>query len=333
MFSGGSMRRREFITLVCGAAATWPLAARAHPASKVWRIGILDTASREQNVGNITAFLKGMRDLGYVEGQNLVIDYRTADGHTDQLPGLVSELVTLRVDVIVLRGTPEVLAVKHANAAIPVVMSGVVDPVALGVAVSLSHPGGSITGMSSSVTVLEAKRIQLLKELAPNLKRLAVLGDFSNPAVAMQWEEVRAAAPSLAIEAQRFALRGAEDVTRVFQELVSQKFDAIRVGVDGVTRPNRGLIISLAAMHKLPAIYAASEFAADGGLIAYGANYPALYARAAGIVDKLFKGAHPADIPVEQPTKFDLVVNLRTAKALGLDVPPTLLASADEVIE
>jgi putative ABC transport system substrate-binding protein len=327
------MRRREFITLVGGAAATWPLATRAQPSGKVWRIGILDTANRDQNGGNVTAFLKGMRERGYVEGQNLVIDYRTADGHSDQLPGLVSELVNLRVDVIVLRGTPEVLAVKRANAAIPVVMSGVVDPVGLGVADSLSHPGGNITGMSSSVTVLEAKRIQLLKELVPKLKRLAVLGDFDNPAVAMQWDEVRAAAPSLAIEAQHFVLRSAEDITRVFEELVSQKFDAVRVGVDGVTRPNRGLIISLAAMHKLPAIYAASEFAADGGLMAYGANYPALYARAAGIVDKLFKGAHPADIPVEQPTKFDLVVNLKTAKALGLDVPPTLLAGADEVIE
>jgi putative tryptophan/tyrosine transport system substrate-binding protein len=327
------MRRREFVTLVGCAAALWPPGAWAQLAGKVWRIGILDTASREQNAGNVTAFLKGMRDLGYVEGQNLVIDYRTADGRSDQLPGLVSELVNLKVDVIVLRGTPEVLAVKQANATIPVVMSGVVDPVALGVAASLSHPGGNITGMSSSVTVLEAKRIQLLKELVPKLRRLAVLGDFSNPAVAMQWEEVRAAAPSLAIDAQRFALRSAEDVTRVFPELVNQKFDAIRVGVDGVTRPNRGLIINLAAIHKLPAIYAASEFAADGGLMAYGANYPALYARAAGIVDKLFKGAHPADIPVEQPTKFDLVVNLKTSKALGLEVPPTLLAGADEVIE
>jgi putative tryptophan/tyrosine transport system substrate-binding protein len=327
------MQRREFMTLVSGGAATWPLWAWAQPAGKVWRIGLLDTASREQNAGNVAAFLKGMRDLGYVEGQNLSIYYRTADGHSDQLPGLVSELVNLKVDVIVLRGTPEVLAVKRANAAIPVVMSGVVDPVALGVADSLSHPGGNITGMSSSVTVLEAKRIQILKELVPKLRRLAVLGDFDNPAVAMQWEEVRAAAPSLAIEAQRFLLRSAEDVTRVFEELVSQKFDAIRVGVDGVTRPNRGLIISLAAIHKLPAIYAASEFATDGGLMAYGANYPALYTRAAGIVDKLLKGGHPADIPVEQPTKFDLVVNLKTSKALGLDVPPTLLARADEVIE
>jgi putative tryptophan/tyrosine transport system substrate-binding protein len=326
------MRRRELIGLVGGAAA-WPFVVRAQQGGKVWRIGILDTAIREKNADNLEAFLKGLRDFGYVEGQNLVIDYRTDDGRSEQLPGLVSELLDLKVDAVVVRGTPEVLALKRASSTIPIIMSGVVDPVGLGIAASLSHPGGNITGMSSSVTVLEAKRIQLLKELIPKMKRLAVLGDFDNPAVAMQWEEVRAAAPSLAIEAQRFALRKSEDVGRAFEELVSQQFDAIRVGVDGVTRPNRGLIISLAATHKLPAIYAASEFAVDGGLIAYGANYPALYARAAGIVDKIFKGAHPADIPVEQPTKFDLVLNLKTSKALGLDVPPTLLARADEVIE
>jgi putative tryptophan/tyrosine transport system substrate-binding protein len=326
------MKRREFMTLVGGAAA-WPFVVRAQQGSKVWRIGILDTATREKNADNLDAFLKGLRDFGYVEGQNLVIDYRTDDGRSEQLPRLVSELLDLKVDAVVVRGTPEVLALKRASSTIPIVMSGVVDPVGSGIAASLSHPGGNITGMSSSVTVLEAKRIQLLKELIPKMKRLAVLGDFDNPAVAMQWEEVLAAAPSLAIEVQRFALRKSEDVSRAFEELVSQKFDAIRVGVDGVTRPNRGLIISLAASHKLPAIYAASEFAADGGLISYGANYPALYARAAGIVDKIFKGARPADIPVEQPTKFDLVLNLKTSKALGLDVPPTLLARADEVIE
>ena len=251
----------------------------------------------------------------------------------ERLPDLVSELLRLKVDLIVLRGTPEVTAVKNATSTIPVVMTAVADPVRLGVAMSLAHPGGNITGLSSFVTDLEAKRVELLKELVPGMKLMAALGDFSNPAVANQWEEVQIAARSLAIEAQRFEVRSAADVRRAFEVAIRERVEAIRVGVDGVTRPNRRLIIDLAAMHKLPAIYAAKEFADDGGLMAYGTNYPSLYFRAASFVDKILKGANPAEIPVEQPTKFDLIVNLKTAKALGLTVPYPLLARADEVIE
>ena len=325
------MQRREFITLLGGAAA-WPLAARAQQ-QKVWRIGMLDTASRELNSANLAVFYKELRDFGYVEGQNLIIEYRSADGRNERLPDLVSELLRLNVDLIVVRGTPEVLAIKNATSTIPVVMSAVVDPVGLGVAASLRRPGGNITGMSSIVTELEAKRVELLKELVPGMKRMALLGDFRNSAVAMQWDEVQIAARSLGIEAQRFDVRSTADVNRAFEVAIREHVDAIRVGVDGVTRPNRRLIIDLAAMHKLPTIYAAREFADDGGLIAYAANYAHLYLRAASFVDKIFKGANPADIPVEQPTKFDLIVNLKTAKALGLTVPYTLLARADEVIE
>ena len=325
------MQRREFITLLGGAAA-WPLAARAQQ-QKVWRIGMLDTASRELNSANLAVFYKELRDFGYVEGQNLIIEYRSADGRNERLPDLVSELLRLNVDLIVVRGTPEVLAIKNATSTIPVVMSAVVDPVGLGVAASLRRPGGNITGMSSIVTELEAKRVELLKELVPGMKRMALLGDFRNSAVTMQWEEVQIAARSLGIEAQRFDVRSTADVNRAFEVAIREHVDAIRVGVDGVTRPNRRLIIDLAAMHKLPTIYAAREFADDGGLIAYAANYAHLYLRAASFVDKIFKGANPADIPVEQPTKFDLIVNLKTAKALGLTVPYTLLARADEVIE
>jgi putative ABC transport system substrate-binding protein len=326
------MQRREFITLLGGAAAAWPLAARAQQ-QKVWRIGMLDTASRELNSANLAVFYKELRDFGYVEGQNLIIEYRSADGRNERLPDLVSELLRLNVDLIVVRGTPEVLAIKNATSTIPVVMSAVVDPVGLGVAASLRRPGGNITGMSSIVTELEAKRVELLKELVPGMKRMALLGDFRNSAVAMQWDEVQIAARSLGIEAQRFDVRSTADVNRAFEVAIREHVDAIRVGVDGVTRPNRRLIIDLAAMHKLPTIYAAREFADDGGLIAYAANYAHLYLRAASFVDKIFKGANPADIPVEQPTKFDLIVNLKTAKALGLTVPYTLLARADEVIE
>jgi putative tryptophan/tyrosine transport system substrate-binding protein len=327
------MRRREFIAALGGAAAAWPLAARAQQAGKVWRIGILDTATRELNTDNLAAFYKGLRDFGYVEGQNLIIEYRSANGRIERLPDLVSELLRLKVDLIVLRGTPEVTAVKNATSTIPVVMTAVADPVRLGVAVSLAHPGGNITGLSSFVTDLEAKRVELLKELVPGMKLMAALGDFSNPAVANQWEEVQIAARSLAIEAQRFEVRSAADVSRAFEVAIRERVEAIRVGIDGVTRPNRRLIIDLAAMHKLPAIYAAKEFADHGGLMAYGTNYPSLYFRAASFVDKILKGANPAEIPVEQPTKFDLIVNLKTAKALGLTVPYPLLARADEVIE
>jgi putative ABC transport system substrate-binding protein len=325
------MQRREFITLLGGAAA-WPLAARAQQ-QKVWRIGMLDTASRELNSANLAVFYKELRDFGYVEGQNLIIEYRSADGRNERLPDLVSELLRLNVDLIVVRGTPEVLAIKNATSTIPVVMSAVVDPVGLGVAASLRRPGGNITGMSSIVTELEAKRVELLKELVPGMKRMALLGDFRNSAVTMQWEEVQMAARSLGIEAQRFDVRSAADVNRAFEVAIKEHVDAIRVGVDGVTRPNRQLIIDLAAMHKLPAIYAAREFADEGGLIAYAANYAHLYLWAANFVDKIFKGANPADIPVEQPTKFDLVINRKTAKAIGLTVPYTLLVRADEVIE
>ena len=326
------MRRREFITLI-GGAATWPLTARAQQPERMRRIGILDTANRELNSANLAVFYKELQNFGYVEGKNLIIEYRSADGRNERLPDLVSELLRLNVDLIVVRGTPEVLAIKNATSTIPVVMSAVVDPVGLGVAASLNRPGGNITGMSSIVTELEAKRVELLKELVPGMKRMALLGDFRNSAVTMQWEEVQMAARSLGIEAQRFDVRSAADVNRAFEVAIKEHVDAIRVGVDGVTRPNRQLIIDLAAMHKLPAIYAAREFADEGGLIAYAANYAHLYLWAANFVDKIFKGANPADIPVEQPTKFDLVINRKTAKAIGLTVPYTLLVRADEVIE
>jgi putative ABC transport system substrate-binding protein len=327
------MRRRDFITLIGCTAAAWPLAARAQRAGKVWRLGILDTATRELNTDNLAAFYKGLRNFGYVEGQNLIIEYRSANGRIEHLPDLVSELLRLNVDLIVVRGSPEVTALKNATSTIPVVMTAVADPVRLGVAVSLAHPGGNITGLSSFVTDLEAKRVELLKELVPGMKLMAVLGDFSNFAIANQWEEVQIAARSLAIEAQRLDVRSAADVSRVFEVAIRERVEAILVGVDGVTRPNRRLIIDLAARHKLPAIYAAREFADDGGLMVYGTNYPSLYFRAASFVDKILKGANPADIPVEQPTKFDLIVNLKTAKTLDLTVPYPLLARADEVIE
>jgi putative ABC transport system substrate-binding protein len=327
------MRRRDFMTLVGGAATAWPLAARAQQVGKIWRIGMLDTVSRELNSANMGVFLEKLREYGYVEGKNLIIDYRSAGGRNERLAELVSQLIGLNPDVVVLRGTPEALAVKNATSTIPVVMSAVVDPVGIGVAASLSRPGGNFTGMSSVVTELEAKRLGILKEVVPGIKRMGVLGDHKNPAVQMEWEEVQIAARSLMIDAVRFDVRRAADVSHAFDVAVSEKLDALRVGVDGTTRPNRQLIIDLAAIHKLPAIYSAKEFVDEGGLIAYAVSYVDLYRRAASLVEKIFKGAKPSELPIERPAKFELVLNFKTASALGLTFPPGVLAIADEVIE
>jgi putative ABC transport system substrate-binding protein len=328
---GQPMRRREFITLFGGAAA-WPLAARAQQ-NKVWRIGMLDTASRELNAANMNAFLQSLRDLGYVEGQNLTVDYRTAAGSSEPLPGLVSELLRLKVDVIVLRGTREAMAVKNATSTVPVVMTAVGDPVGSGIIAALARPGGNFTGMTSFTTELAAKRVELLREVIPTAKLVAAIQDGGNPNTAEQWEQIRTAARTLGVEALNFVVGNAEDVSRAFDEATRKRVDAIYVDVASVTRANRHLIVELAAHHKLPAMYSAREFVEDGGLMTYGVSYPQLYARAASLVDKIFKGAKPADLPVEQPTKLELVINLRTTRALALEVPPTLLALADEVIE
>jgi putative tryptophan/tyrosine transport system substrate-binding protein len=327
------LKRREFITLLGGAAVARPLAARAQQGSKSWRIGMLDTASRKLNEANVAAFNKGLRQLGHVEGQNLIIEYRSAEGRNERLPGLVSELLHLKIDIIVLRGTSEALAVKNATTAIPVVMSAVGDPVGSGVVSSLARPGGNITGLSSFVPELETKRLELLREIVPGMKRMGGLRDFRNTGYAISWKQVQTAAQSLAIEVHDFDVRNAEDIRRAFELATRERVAAIIVGIDGVTRGNDRLIAELAASNKLPTIYPAREFADDGGLMAFGVSYPHLYFRAATFVDKIFKGAKPADLPVEQPTELELVINLRTAKALGLDLPATVLARANEVIE
>jgi putative ABC transport system substrate-binding protein len=301
--------------------------------TKIWRIGMLDTAQRELNAANMNAFLQRLRELGYVEGQNLAIDYRTASDHSELLPGLVSELLRLKVDVFAVRGTPEALAIKNATATLPVVMTAVADPVGAGIVGSLAHPGGNFTGMVSFATELAGKRIEMLRELIPAAKLVAAIEDPGNPANTIQWEVIRDAARTLGIEALRLDVRNAEDVIRAFDEARRQRVDAIYVDVNSVTRANQRLIVELAARHKLPAIYSAREFLDAGGLITYGVSYPQLYFRAASFVDKIFKGAKPADLPVEQPARLEVVVNLKAAKALSLTVPQSLLFAADEVIE
>jgi putative tryptophan/tyrosine transport system substrate-binding protein len=328
------MRRRDFMAVLAGATTVGTRRnAVAQQTTRVWRIVMLDTAPRHLNGPNLEAFYKRLQELGYVEGENLKLDYRSADGRNEHLPHLVSELVDSRPDIIVLRGTPEALAVKNAATTISVVMSAVNDPVGIGVAASLRRPGGNFTGMSVAVTELGIKRAEYLKEIVPGLKRIAFLGDLRNPAAVLAWDNVQRAGRSLGIDTLLFDVRSAEEVSRAFEAAFTQRVQGLQVSIDGTTRPNRRLIVDLAASYKLPAIYTAREFIEAGGLISYATDYAHLYSRAATFVDRIFKGANPAELPIERPTKFELVINLKTAKALGLDIPPTILARADEVIE
>ncbi len=326
------MRRREFIVLATGAAAL-PLAARAQQAGKVWRVGMLDTTSAALNAKNIDAFRAGMRALGYVEGQNLIIEYRSFDGRIERLPQLAAELVKLKCDVIVTRGTPPALAAKKVAGPIPIVMAAIGEPVESGMVESLARPGGNVTGMSAFVTQLTQKRIELLKELVPSITRVGALDNLTNASVPAQWDETKLAAQTLGLQALMFDVRKPEDIALSFEAMIAKNVNALAVGNDSVVIASREQIAGLAARHKIPSIYASREYVDAGGLIAYAAHYPDLYRRAAAYVDKIFKGVKPADLPVEQPTKLEIVVNLKAAKALGLTVPPTLLARADEVIE
>jgi putative ABC transport system substrate-binding protein len=328
-----NVKRREFITLLGGAVAAWPLTARAQSTAKVWRLGMLDTTAASLNAANLNAFKQAMRQFGYVEGQNLVVEYRSGDGHIERFPQLAVELVRLNVDIIVTRGTPAALAAKKATATVPIVMAAIGEPVETGMVASLARPGGNVTGLSAFVTELTAKRIKIMREVIPQLSRIALIDNMANQSVPAQWGETQRAALAFGIQPQLYDVRKAEDIERVFRSAVAQRVDALSVENDSVVIANRVRIAELAAKHRLPAIYATREFVDAGGLSSYAAHHPDLYRRAATYVDKIFKGAKPADLPVEQPTKFELVINLKTAKALGLDVPPTLLARADEVIE
>jgi putative ABC transport system substrate-binding protein len=327
------MDRRTFLGSVsCGVLAV-PLGASAQQQGKVWRIGMLETVSRELNAANLDAFQSGLRELGYVEGRNLIIEYRSADGRSERFPGLVAELIGLKVDLIVTRGTPASLAAKRATRTIPVVMANAGEPVETGLVSSLARPGGNITGLSSLSVRIEAKRLGLLRELVPGIARIAALYNMSSPANPPQWKEIETAARSLGVQPQLLDVRKPDDFGPAFDSATRQRADGLIVGQEGLFQANRKLIVQLAAEHRLPAIYRSMEFIEVGGLMAYGPSYPDLYRHAATYIDKIFKGAEPGDLPVEQPTKFELIINLKTAKALGLTIPPALLLRADAVIQ
>ena len=327
------MRRRDFLTLIGGAAAVWPLAARAQQRGQVAHIGILETKSRELNAANLSAFQQGLRELGYVEGQNLLLEYRSADGRTERFPGLAAELVELKVDIIVTRGTPAALAAKKATETIPIVMAANGDPLGSGLVAGLAHPGGNITGLSALVLDLYPKRVELLRDMNPALTRIAGLFNPDTIIGLREWDEVTKSARSLGIAAELIEVRNRNALAPAFDAASGQRIEALLVGLETVTESSKELVVELAATHRIPTMYSSREFVDAGGLLAYGVRYPDLYYRAAAYVDKIMKGAKASDLPVQQPTKIELVINLKTAKALGVTVPPSLLARADEVIE
>jgi putative tryptophan/tyrosine transport system substrate-binding protein len=323
------MDRRTFVG---GAAAGFlgaSLAVPAQQAGKVYRIGILEPIPASRNAANLDALRRGLRERGYVEGRNLVIEYRSADGVAERFPELAAELARLPVDLIVTRGTPAADAARSATTTIPVVMAAMRP---LAVATSLSHPGGNVTGLTTFSTELTGKRIELLKELAPKLSRVALLHNMGNPAAPPEWEETTAAARSLGLQAELLDVRGNDDLLHAFETAARQRVDGLLVGFDGTTQMLQAAIVDLAARNRLPAVYPAREFVDAGGLMAYAINYPDLYFRFGSFADRIFKGAKPAQLPVEQPTRFELVVNLQTAGALGLVVPQSLLLRADDVV-
>ena len=327
------MDRRAFIATVTGGLLAAPLAAEAQKSEKMYRIGMLETRSATLNAANVDAFRAGMRELGYTQGQNLEIVYWSADGRDEQFPRLASELVRLKVDLILTRGTPATLAAKSATRTIPVVMTAVGDPVVTGLVASLGHPGGNVTGLSLVNVEIFAKRVQLLRELLPGLARIAGLFNMGNAVVVLQWKQVEEAARSFSLTPQLLDVRRAEDLPGAFAAAATQRADALIVALDGLTQANLQRIAELAAKQRLPSIYVTKEYVDLGGLMAYGPSERYLYRRAATFADKIFKGAKAGDLPVEQATTFELSINLKTAKALGLTIPPSLLQRADQVIE
>jgi putative ABC transport system substrate-binding protein len=324
------MRRREFLTLLSGAAVAYPLAARAQQAGKLPTIGFLvDSASA--NVPRTTAFVERLRELGWIEGRTVAIEYRWSEGRPERVAEIAAAYVQQKVDVIVTYGSAAV-QLKRATASIPIVFAVGVDPIGSGLVASLSRPGGNVTGLSLQQSEIGGKRLELLRQLVPGLRRLAMIFDPGYPVTAREVSDVQVAARNLGLEVAPHGIQRAEDIAPVFDALKGQA-DALYVVENALIWVNGTRIAALALNTQLPTTFNSSDLVKAGGLMSYGADFPALFVRAADYVDKILRGTKPGDIPVEQPTKFDLVLNLKTAKALGLTVPDKLLALANEVIE
>ena len=326
------MKRRDFITLLGGAAAAWPFMARVQQAGKLPTIGFLGSATPSAQTLLLGALLRRLRDLGWIEGRTVAVEVRWSEGRPERAAEITAELARLKVDVIVTSGAATIIAAKRAAPATPIVFAVTSDPVGTGLVESLARPGGTITGLSAQSTEISGKQIELLREIIPGLRRLGVVASAVSPGALAEMGAFAATASNLGYDISTFKLRGGEDIGPVFKALEG-RVDAISVVPDPVVISNRIRIITLALAARIPAIYSTREYPEVGGLMSYGPNLPDLYRRAAEFVDKILRGTKPADIPVEQPNKFDLIINLTTAKALGLTVSEAFLLRADEVIE
>ena len=325
------MKRREFITLLVVAAAC-PLATRAPLADRLPTIGFLGPTTASAMAPWITVFVRRLHELGWIEGRSVVIEYRWAEAHTDRFAEIAAEFVKLKVDVIVTYASAPVLAAKHATTLIPVVFAAQMDPVGAGVVTSLAHPGGNVTGLSIQTTDTADKRLELLREVVSNLGRLAIMVNPGAPGALLEMREVQEAGRKLGIEVTTLEIWRTDDIAPAIEALEGH-VDALYVATDPLVFTNRSRINNMAQRLGLPTIYGSREYVEAGALMSYGPNFPDLFRRAAEYVDKILRGTKPADIPVEQPIKFDLVINLKTAKAIGLKIPESFLVRADEVIE
>jgi len=323
------MRRRDFINLVSGGVAAWPLGALAQESGKIWRMGFIAQGYEPF----YDALFEGLRGLGYAEGRNLIVERRYAEGHADRFPEFASEMVRLKVDIIIVTTTPAALAIKNASTTIPVVFPNAISPVESGVVASLAHPGGNVTGGAAQTAALSIKRLAILKEVVPGLSRGAVLWNAANPALAYPWRESQSAADALGVTLQSIEMRDPKDIETAFAKIAQERPDALIVLQDALTLQHRKEIIDFAIQKRLPGMFVAKEWVVAGGLMSYGESLPDMYRRGAYFVDKILKGAKPADLPVEQVMRFELVLNLKTAGAMGLTIPATILATAEAVIE
>ena len=320
------MKRRSLLV----AASLAPFAARAQ-SGKTYRIGFLETTSASENRANLDAFLRGLREAGYVEGRNLVIDYRSAEGRSDRFAGLAKDLVRAKPDVIVTRGTPAALAARDAGS-VPVVMAAAADPIGNKIVTSLPRPGGHVTGLATIVNELHGKRLEVIRQVLPYAKQIAYFVNPNNPNSTRQATEIAAKAHSLGFETKLYEAKNAETLQRALDATVRDGAGALLMSVEALVVANGALIIEFAAKNKLPVMYSSREFVDKGGFVSYGVHYPDLYYRAAFYVQKILKGANPGELPIEQPTKLELVINMKTAAALGIVVPRDLMLRADDVI-
>jgi putative ABC transport system substrate-binding protein len=327
------MKKRITVLILSAMLLALCLSAQAQQPSKVPKIGFLVGPSRSFFANRIELFQQGLHSLGYTKGKNIVIEYRYADGKADRLPALAAELVGLKVDVIVTGATPSVLAAKKATSTIPIVFVSTSDPVASGLVASLARPGANITGLAIVAPELSGKRLELLKEAFSNISRVAFLWNSANPAQGLQWKETQAAAQALGLQLQSLEVRSSNDFDDVFEAALRERAQALVVAPEPLINTHLKRIVEFAAKNRLPAMYGGPEVVDAGGLMSYAPDYTHQYRRAATYVDKILKGAKPADLPVEQPTKFEFIINLKTAKQLGLTIPPNVLARADRVIK